>query len=369
MAFDFPTSPTEGEQFAPPGGPVYQFQSPKWIALTVSGTGSGDVVGPAGAVDNAPTVFNGVTGKLIKETTYPAFKTSLALVKGDVGLGNVDNTSDVNKPVSTATQAALDLKVAGPATSVADAPTIFNGTTGKTVKETTYATFKTSLAITKTDVGLGNVDNTSDANAPVSTAQQTALNLKADLASPTFTGDPKSVTPATADSDTSIATTAHVHAAITADIVSPLALKANLASPIFTGDPTAPTATVNDNDTSIATTAFVHQAKRSEVVSTLTDGATPALNAALGNMFLLTAAGDRTIAVPSNPTSGQKIIIVHLASGANRTLALNTGTGGFRFGTDITALTVTTSAKKDYIGAIYNLADNKWDVVAYTKGY
>lgn len=30
--------------------------------------------------------------------------------KTDVGLGNVDNTSDANKPVSTATQAALDTK-------------------------------------------------------------------------------------------------------------------------------------------------------------------------------------------------------------------------------------------------------------------
>jgi len=34
-------------------------------------------------------------------------------------------------------------------------------------------------------------------------------------------------------------------------------LKADLASPIFTGNPTAPTATAGDNDTSIATTAFV----------------------------------------------------------------------------------------------------------------
>lgn len=38
-------------------------------------------------------------------------------------------------------------------------------------------------APTKSDVGLGNVDNTSDANAPVSTAQQTALDLKADSSS------------------------------------------------------------------------------------------------------------------------------------------------------------------------------------------
>ena len=33
------------------------------------------------------------------------------LDQGDVGLGNVDNTSDADKPISTATQAALDLKV------------------------------------------------------------------------------------------------------------------------------------------------------------------------------------------------------------------------------------------------------------------
>ncbi len=42
-------------------------------------------------------------------------KTDLVLVKGDVGLGNVDNTSDVNKPISTATQTALDLKQASDA--------------------------------------------------------------------------------------------------------------------------------------------------------------------------------------------------------------------------------------------------------------
>jgi hypothetical protein len=35
---------------------------------------------------------------------------TVTLVKGDVGLGNVDNTSDLNKPISTATQTALDAK-------------------------------------------------------------------------------------------------------------------------------------------------------------------------------------------------------------------------------------------------------------------
>lgn len=106
-----------------------------------------------------------------------------------------------------------------------------------------------------------------------------------------------------------------------------------------------------------------------ETVSTLTDGATPALDASLGNIFVLVAAGDRTIAVPTNATSGQKIVIRHNASGGARTLALNTGANGFRFGSDITALTQTVSAKTDYIGCIWNSTDSKWDVVAYTKGF
>jgi hypothetical protein len=47
----------------------------------------------------------------------------------------------------------------------------------------------TSEGVTKAQVGLGSVDNTTDANKPVSTATQTALNGKAPIASPVFTGD------------------------------------------------------------------------------------------------------------------------------------------------------------------------------------
>lgn len=43
--------------------------------------------------------------------TMAQVKTDLALTSSDVGLSNVNNTSDVNKPVSTAQQAALDLKI------------------------------------------------------------------------------------------------------------------------------------------------------------------------------------------------------------------------------------------------------------------
>lgn len=69
-------------------------------------------------------------------------------------------------------------------------------------------------SVTKADVGLGNVDNTSDANKPVSTAQQIALNLKANIASPTFTGTPKAPTAVAGTNTTQLATTAFVKTAI-----------------------------------------------------------------------------------------------------------------------------------------------------------
>ena len=118
--------------------------------------------------------WNATSGpaKIINKPTLAAVATSGSKV--DVGLGNVDNTSDVNKPISTATQTALNGKE----------PTIAGGATTQY-----YRGDKTWQALNSTAVGLDNVDNTSDINKPVSSATQTALNLKAPLANPAFTGN------------------------------------------------------------------------------------------------------------------------------------------------------------------------------------
>ncbi len=55
--------------------------------------------------------------------------------------------------------------------------------------DTHLASASNPHAVTKAQVGLGNVDNTSDANKPVSTAQQTALDGKVAKAGDTMTGD------------------------------------------------------------------------------------------------------------------------------------------------------------------------------------
>jgi hypothetical protein len=88
-------------------------------------------------------------------------------------------------------------------------------------------------------------------------ATNAALALKANIASPIFTGDPQAPTPAIGDNDQSIATTAWVKSLITQPDLSGFA---PIASPTFTGDPKAPTPSAGDNDTSIATTAFVKTA-------------------------------------------------------------------------------------------------------------
>ena len=108
-----------------------------------------------------------------------------------------------------------------------------------------------------------------------------------------------------------------------------------------------------------------------EGLVTLTDQATVALDASLGNVFTLAATDNRTIAAPTNTfgMTGQKIIIRHYASGGARTLALTGGAGGFRFGSTITSIDETASGKTDYIGAIYNANDGVWDVTSFVKGF
>lgn len=91
-----------------------------------------------------------------------ALSADVTVTKADVGLGSVDNTADLDKPVSTAVQVALDAVAAsgGAVSSVA-------GRTGDVV-------------VTKTDVGLGNVDDTADVDKPVSAAAVAALAGKVD---------------------------------------------------------------------------------------------------------------------------------------------------------------------------------------------
>jgi hypothetical protein len=100
----------------------------------------------------------------------------------------------------------------------------------------------------------------------------------------------------------------------------------------------------------------------------LTDDTLIDTDASLGNVFYVTLGGNRTLSNPTNVTSGKRIIwrIKQDATGG-RTISLDTK---FRLGTDITSVVLSTSPNvTDYIGAIYNAQDDKWDVIAFVKGF
>ncbi len=109
----------------------------------------------------------------------PTFTGTVAgITKAMVGLGSVDNTSDIAKPISTLTKEALDTKVS---------TSVFSTTVATKANPSDLAlkapidspTFTGTVAgITKAMVGLGSVNNTSDLAKPISTATQEALDTK-----------------------------------------------------------------------------------------------------------------------------------------------------------------------------------------------
>lgn len=122
------------------------------------------------------------------------------VTKSDVGLSNVDNTSDADKPVSTAQEQALDGKVdkALGKSLVSDAEiTKLSGLKPQTEIDSSIADAKKAGTdaqynlnthtsntgnphnVTKAQIGLDRVNNTSDAEKPISIATQSALDIKA----------------------------------------------------------------------------------------------------------------------------------------------------------------------------------------------
>lgn len=120
-------------------------------------------------------------------------------------------------------------------------------------------------------------------------------------------------------------------------------------------------------DADVSDSAGIKLTKTKNVVTGLTDQATITTDASAGTIFTVTLAGNRTLAAPTNPVDGMKRVwrFKQDATGS-RTITLN---AVFRLGTDITTITLTTTASKtDYMGAIYNNDAAKWDVVAFIKG-
>jgi hypothetical protein len=225
-----------------------------YVDATVTATGAGDMsqatYDPAGIGEQlvGETAAQTLTNKTL---TAPVINSPTGLVKADVGLGNVDNTSDATKNSATATLTNKTLT----------APVINNPT-----------------GIVKADVGLGNVDNTSDATKNAATATLTNKRITNRVQSTASAG---TVTP-NADADDCVTITAQA-AALT------------LANPTGT------------------------------------------------------------------PTSMQPITLRIKDNGTARTI----GYGSQYRAIGITLPTTTVVGKTIYLGMMYNAADTKWDVIGY----
>lgn len=251
---------------------------------------------------------------------------AVALAKTDVGLGNVDNTSDAIKPISTATQSALD----GKAASVHGHP-------------------------------IADVTNL-----------QTSLDAKAPLASPALTGTPTAPTQTQGNNSTRLATTAYVdtlgatkaassHTHAISEVTSlqtSLDAKAPLASPALTGTPTAPSAAAYADSGQIATTAQVY-----DTVTTVPENAqvgtayTLAL-ADVGRMVTLNNAAAITLTIPTNATVAFPV--------GTRIDILQYGAGQVTVGGSVTIRSAGSKLKLagQYSGAtLWKRATNEWALI------
>ena len=163
-------------------------------------------------------------------------------------LTNVDNTSDANKPISTATATALSLKapLASPSlTGIPTAPTALSTVNTTQIATTEFVQTAVSNLVNSAPEALNTLKELSDAlgaDANYATTISTALGLKAPLASQTFSAT-VSLPGTTSIGDVSSTEISYLNNA-TSEIQAQIDLKAPLLSPTFTGTVTGITKTM-----------------------------------------------------------------------------------------------------------------------------
>ena len=100
---NFAALPVTGES-----GKIYITQDDN-LTYRWSGTGYAEISKSLALGETSSTAYRGDRGKIAYDHSQ-ATGNPHGTTKADVGLGNVDNTSDLNKPISTATQLALNTK-------------------------------------------------------------------------------------------------------------------------------------------------------------------------------------------------------------------------------------------------------------------
>lgn len=337
------------------------------VTADITGAGGAPIASPAltGTV-TAPTPLAADNSTAVATTAF--VKTAIAAITGVTSFNGRSGAVTLQANDVSAVGGAL---IASPTfTGVPAAPTAVAGT--NTTQLATCAFVQAQIAASAAGVASF---NSRTGVVTLTTADVTGAG-GAPIASPVLTGTPAAPTPATADSSTTLATTAFVKNAIAA---TPLVASFNgrsgavtlisadvsaaggalIASPSFTGTPAAPTATAGTNTTQLATCAFV-------LANALTsfNGRTGAITLSSAD---LTGAGGALLASPTftgtpnapTPTAGTNNTTLATTAFVQAAIAgIGTGVASFNTRTGAVVLTSAdvTNASRAPIRTVYNVA-------------
>ena len=108
-------------------------------------------------------------------------------------------------------------------------------------------------------------------------------------------------------------------------------------------------------------------------VVTMADGATISWNAALGNFFRVTLAGNRTINGGTGARDGQRVFLQFVQDGTgSRTVTFAAGITNFRFGSDTISTDCVLSvgaSSSDFVAIVFNSIASFWEILACSRGF
>jgi hypothetical protein len=331
-------------------------------AVTLADTGSVTNSMLAGSIGQDKVV--NLTSDLAAKATIdaPTF-TGAVVLPATTSIGLVDGTelgyvNGVTSPIQTQLTAlgsadtahsALTANVHG----IADTSVLATATTVATAKSEAIAAAGTAAdtkvstavaALTKSSVGLANVDNTADASKPVSTAQATAIATAKSEAIADATSQVNALlagAPAALNTLDELAAALGDDANFASTVTTSLATKAPLASPTFTGTVTLPAAGIVFSDGTQA---------KAGVPSITTFGSSFAASATLAageQDKFVPVAGAVVITLPATGYSTGQSIDFYQASGTGASFASTNsvvGTPGLKFRTTNSVVTAMKTA-------------------------
>ena len=198
---DLEDNPSSGIEEAPIDGTPYARQDAAWTPLT----GGGDMLKSTydtvnrGYVDRAVIADTATTSAALTGDIAQSQVTGLATtLSAKADTSSLGDSASKNVGTTTGTVAAGDdarIIAGGAALQPTGSGASLTGITASQVGAVSTATtvnghaLTGNISVTASDVGLGNCDNTSDANKPVSTAQAAAIALKQDASTALALGE------------------------------------------------------------------------------------------------------------------------------------------------------------------------------------